>query len=240
MNVLLSGAVAFTRFSLLPWCLLDLYGRNTEYHYSWGAAVCSYGVLLTVFQLGSVVGTVLAETILRFPCFQSSRDRDNEHNHSSHERIIISSPVPALAFLFHCSSYVLLCFVNRYIAYVGLFFSLGATGSLIVAYTTMDRVPFNTDPLSGMIIPKKHADFERSNNTKRLFVTFIFTTLVSGYLYDGRADAHSAKFYLAILFILCCSIIGGYGLFVSTIISNGRRWKASNSKNNSKSSGSDR
>ena len=227
MNVLCAALVSYTRFSLLPWCLLDLYKRSTEYHNTWGRAVSSYGLLLSVHQFGQVVGNALASTTKEGDKYSTRTYRNGELEYPG--KIVITSAIPALSFLILVVSYICVCFVNRYVVLLLVFFLHGSSGALLLTYTYSDSsnngFGLQRDSLSSMIIPKKSKDSERSNNTKRTILCFTFSTLVGGYLYESNPTVHFPKFYLFMTFGVCYALVMGYCLFISTIIDQGRKWQ---------------
>ena len=198
-NISLSYLLTVGVVSFTRYSLLPwcLWNLHARKYSSWTKAVPAYGFLLSSLQAGHAVGQLLVN--LNFT----------------------NSSLYSIAFFLLTGSYVNLCFVDRYSLQLVLFFFLGFSGSLL------SGVSINLDKsASNISFVRKPNDVELNNNTERVIKCFVFSTLISGYLYDASPFSRFPILKVAILIGSVCFLVCIYFVCINRIVN--RKWKSNN------------
>lgn len=107
-------------------------------------------------------------------------------------------------------SYIGLAFVNRIGPIVGLFFMVGFSGGMLKSFAlTVDgRLPLAFQRITSA----------PPHSTERNITVFIFSTLLTGFLYDNRTSTAFPCFNLALALAAACVVIAAYFLLLSRTV----------------------
>ena len=129
--------VNFAQFSIFPWCLLDFYNDDSSYN-EFGEAVFNYGILISLLNLGCILGCKISFELRRGAMFPKYLPGT-----SSSSSIRVVEVVNSVAFLSLAISYILICLISHYNFMCIASFILGTSGSFILDVNGSDGQSLN-------------------------------------------------------------------------------------------------
>ncbi len=179
---------------------------------SWAHTVVLYGGLLSSLAFGQIVGQLAKK------------------KYSANETVLLMS------FVFLVSSYIALCFISRYTLMVLLYSLIGVFGTVLTdIYFVIDR------NMPKLLFLQTQTEEEVRKSQERTLVCFLFSVLVSGFLYHSDSLGRFPLSNLATVVFAVFGVTAIYFFFINRVILQKRSilWRGSNSSQSGKTSSRD-
>lgn len=191
-SLLTFSLVNYSNYSLLPWLLIYFHSRKFD---SWSQVVISYGGFLLFLNLGLVLGEILS------------------YNYKQ-----LSSYFYSLNFILLALCFVLISFLTRFIWLAIFAFIIGFSGSILTSYSfRLD----NRSPVYSLnesyYTNQNNVDYLSSTSSiitnQKILICFIFTTLLSGFLYNHEISIRFPYYYNVMVVV-----VGAFLIYIVSLI----------------------
>lgn len=118
-----------------------------------------------------------------------------------------------ISFLLLTESFIAMCFVNRFSIMLFLLFCIGFFGSILSGVS----INLESNNRNSLFI-KKPNNNELSKNLEWNIICFMFSVLISGYLYDDRTYSHFTLYYIALTLASFCIFIVVYYILINQFV----------------------